>query len=245
LGEAQDSRTQGRVASVGAVIVAAGQSRRMSGLDKTFAPLLGRPLILHTLDPFLACWAIGPIVLVLAESNIGKGMALKEEGAIPQRVSLCLGGPRRQDSAKMGLMGLGDCDWVAVHDGARPCLDVSLLELAIGEAMKHGNAVLATPVTDTIKMADGSGFIASTPPRNALWAVQTPQVFPLSVLRRAYERQEGDATDDASLVEKLGVRVKLVEGSYDNIKVTSPQDLAFAELIISRQKGSHGASLRS
>ena len=222
--------------SVGAVILAAGQSLRMSGLDKTFAPLLGRPLILHTLEVFLTCPAIQQTVLVLADSNIEQGRALAQEGVIAGEVSLCLGGPTRQDSARCGLSALGQCEWVVVHDGARPCLDPALLEMAIAQAQEHGNAVAAMPVTDTIKVVDAQGFVSRTPPREELWAVQTPQVFPFSLLKEAYDLGGNEVTDDASLIERLGVKVKLIPGSYENIKVTSQHDLAVAEIILSRRQ---------
>ena len=222
--------------SVGAVILAAGQSLRMSGLDKTFAPLLGRPLILHTLEVFLTCPAIQQTVLVLADSNIEQGQALAQEGIIAGEVSLCLGGRTRQDSARCGLSALGQCEWVVVHDGARPCLDPALLEMAIAQAQEHGNAVAAMPVTDTIKVVDAQGFVSRTPPREELWAVQTPQVFPFSLLKEAYDLGGNEVTDDASLIERLGVKVKLIPGSYENIKVTSQHDLAVAEIILSRRQ---------
>ena len=225
----------GRV-SVGAIILAAGLSQRMSGVDKTYAPLLGKPLISHSLDTFLKSPCIQRIVLVLAEPNLDRGRSLIDEKGNSEKVSVCAGGARRQDSARCGLTALGECQWVVIHDGARPCIDPDLLERGISHALEHGNAVAAVPVTDTIKAADGEGSVIRTLSRRDLWAVQTPQIFPYSQLKEAYKHVEEEATDDAALVERLGGRVKLYLGSYENIKVTTPQDLSMAELILSRRE---------
>lgn len=236
--EPQTSHLENSPPSIGAVILAAGQSQRMCGVDKTFAPLLGKPLILHTLEPFQSCATISRIVLVLSESNIEQARALIREETSAHNVFLCPGGLRRQDSARCGLAALGKCEWVVVHDGARPCLDQERLERGISHALKHGNAVAAVPVTDTIKAADSQGYVTHTLPRGDLWAVQTPQIFPFAQLREAYERGQGDVTDDAALIERLGNKVKLYPGSYDNIKVTTPQDLALAEMILAKRRKS-------
>ncbi|MEE9199005.1 MAG: 2-C-methyl-D-erythritol 4-phosphate cytidylyltransferase, partial [Dehalococcoidia bacterium] len=154
----------------------------------------------------------------------------------PKKVSVCSGGRRRQDSARAGLSALGECGWVVVHDGARPCIEPDLLERGISHAMKHGNAVAALPVTDTIKSADAQGYVTCTLARRELWAVQTPQIFPFHQLKDAYDSNDQDATDDAALVERLGGSVKLYLGSYENIKVTTSLDLSLAEAILARRK---------
>ena len=222
--------------SVGALILAAGQSRRMEGVDKTFAPILGKPLILHTLEVFVECSSINRIALVLSENNFEAAKALVEEGRIPDDVVLCLGGSRRQDSAARGLSALGEHDWIVVHDGARPCLDPCILKEALKQAQCHGSAVVAVPVTDTIKRADSQAFVSGTITRDGLWAVQTPQIFPYSILKQAYNEVYQDVTDDASMVERLGIKVKLVPGSHDNLKVTSPRDLEIAEMVLARRQ---------
>ena len=204
----------------------------MQGIDKTFAHILGKPLILHTLSVFLNCPDIHKVVLVLAESNIEKARALLEGVDNSEKLTLCAGGERRQDSATKGLKALGPCGWVAVHDGARPCLSPDILHSALADARLHGSAVVAVPVTDTVKRADTDAFISATVPREGLWAVQTPQIFPFAVLQRAYREVSDNVTDDASMVERLGVKIKLTPGSPTNLKVTNPEDLKLAEMIL-------------
>ncbi|MFQ5874906.1 MAG: 2-C-methyl-D-erythritol 4-phosphate cytidylyltransferase, partial [Dehalococcoidia bacterium] len=162
--------------SIGAMILAAGLSRRMGGTDKTFALLSGKPLVLHSLEVFQACSFISRTVLVLAGPNLDKGRRLIDKRGYKERVSICLGGPHRQDSARCGLALLEGCEWVVVHDGARPCLDLDTLNRGISNALEHGNAVAAVPVVDTIKVADDEGHVVRTPPRQELWAAQTPQI---------------------------------------------------------------------
>ena len=218
--------------SVGAVILAAGASRRMGGLDKTFASLAGKPLIQHSLDIFMACSTIDQIVLVCSKSNLKRGKRLLECGGYSRKVAICEGGSRRQGSVENGLVALKECQWVAVHDGARPCLEPKALVEGLRHALEHGSAVAAVPVTDTIKVADGQGRVVSTPPRQDLWAVQTPQIFRYAELVDAYKRIDEDVTDDASVIERAGGTVSLYRSSYDNIKVTTPLDIDIAELIL-------------
>ena len=218
--------------SVGALVLAAGRSQRMQGIDKTFARILGKPLILHTLSVFLNCPDIQKVVLVLPESNIEKARSLLEGIDNSEKLTLCAGGERRQDSAAKGLDALGPFGWVAVHDGARPCLSPDIFQSALADARLHGSAVVAVPVTDTVKRADPDAFISATVPREGLWAVQTPQVFPFAVLQRAYREVSENITDDASMVERLGVKIKLTPGSPTNLKVTNPEDLKLAEMIL-------------
>lgn len=232
------SRDPGHEQSVGALILAAGSSQRMRGIDKTFAPVLGKPLILHTLSVFLECPEIQKIVLVMPESNLERGRKLIEEHVGPGRVALCAGGNRRQDSAARGLDALGPCNLVAIHDGARPCISLKNLQNALDDARDHGSAVVAVPVTDTVKRADSEGYVSAAVPREGLWAMQTPQVFPYGVLQRAYREVSEDVTDDASMVERLGVKIMLTQGSPTNLKVTTPGDLELAEMILrARAKG--------
>ena len=212
----------------------------MQGIDKTFAPILDKPLILHTLSVFLDCPDIQKIVLVMPESNMERGRRLIEEHISADSVTVCAGGERRQDSAARGIEALGPCGFVAVHDGARPCLSPGTLSNALSDAKRHGNAVVAMPVTDTIKRADSEGFISTTVSREALWAMQTPQVFPYNLLQRAYREVSQDVTDDASMVERMGIKVRLTPGSPTNLKVTTPADLQIAELILKARAAGPG-----
>ena len=140
-----------------------------------------------------------------------------------EKLTLCAGGERRQDSATKGLDALGPCGWVAVHDGARPCLSPDILQSALADARLHGSAVVAVPVTDTVKRADADAFISATVPREGLWAVQTPQIFPFAVLQRAYREVSENVTDDASMVERLGVKIKLTPGFSDQLESNQPR----------------------
>ena len=228
----EQDRGQGHEQSIGALILAAGRSQRMQGIDKTFAPILGKPLILHTLTVFLECPEIQKIVLVMPASGMEKGRNLLEGNGLAKRVNLCAGGDRRQDSAAQGLDALGPCDLVAVHDGARPCISQETLQAALVDARNYGNAVVAVPIADTVKRADSEGYISAAVSRESLWAMQTPQVFPYTMLQRAYGEVTQNVTDDASMVERLGIKVRLTPGSPTNLKVTTPGDLELAEMIL-------------
>ena len=130
-----------------------------------------------------------------------------------------------------GLEALGKCDWVVIHDGARPLVTTDLIDRGLEAARETGAAVAAVPVTDTIKVAGADRIVQYTPSRDSLWAVQTPQVFRYKIITEAYKQLTGDVTDDASLVEKAGYEVKLYQGSYYNIKVTTPDDLALIKVL--------------
>ncbi len=214
-----------------AIIAAAGESRRMGGIDKVFAPLAGKPLLFWVIDVFHRCDAVAQIVVVVNEPGLEHCRQLVAGENWSKVTDICAGGKRRQDSVLAGLNKLSRCDWVIVHDGARPLVTEDLIHRGLAEARETGAAVAAVPVTDTIKLAESSGIVRQTLPRQNLWAVQTPQVFRFDIIDEAYRRVAGEATDDASLVEQLGHQVKLYPGSYDNIKVTTPGDLALAEVL--------------
>ncbi|MFC1924101.1 2-C-methyl-D-erythritol 4-phosphate cytidylyltransferase [Chloroflexota bacterium] len=217
---------------VGAVIAAAGSSRRMGGEDKIFVSLAGRPLLVHVLDVFQRCTMVEQIVIVLNEGNLEKGRRLIEEYGFSRVIEVCPGGERRQDSVGEGLKRLEGCQWVVIHDGARPCISLDLIQQGLEEARQSGAAIAAVPAKDTIKIVGAEGIIQDTPPRESLWAAQTPQVFRFDIIREAYGSWEGEVTDDAALVEALGCKVKVYMGSYKNIKVTTQEDLALAEIIL-------------
>jgi len=216
---------------VGAVIVAAGKSQRMGEVDKLFALLGGKPLLARTTQAFQQCRLVDQIVVVVSgeKEEMCRRLVAGEEWS---KVSdVCPGGRRRQDSVAAGLKQLNNCQWVVIHDGARPLVTVDLIERGLEAAQETGAAVAAVPVTDTIKVTGDDRIVHQTPPRQNLWAVQTPQVFRIDIITEAYQKAIGDVTDDASLVEQLGHPVKLYLGSYDNIKITTPEDLALAEAL--------------
>ena len=214
-----------------AVIVAAGESQRMGGMDKVFATLGGEPLLLRATRAFQECTLIHQIVVVVGGDKEEKCRHLVAGEEWDKVSDVCLGGRRRQDSVAAGLKRIKNCDWVVVHDGARPLVTVDLIERGLEAARETGAAVAAIPVTDTIKVAGEDRIVRETPPRQNLWAIQTPQVFRMDIIIEAYQRANGDVTDDGSLVEQSGYKVKLYMGSSDNIKVTTPDDLALAEVL--------------
>jgi len=215
---------------LGVVIVAAGGSRRMGGINKKFAPLEGKPLLAWAVDTCHRCNLVKQIVLVLNDKDLTRGLKLKEERGW-SKVVTCLGGARRQDSVREGLKRIKYCDWVMIHDGVRPFLTLDLMENGLEAARETGAAVAAVPVKDTIKLADSEKLIKETLQRDRLWAAQTPQIFSFDVITKAYGKLAAEVTDDAAAVEHLGYKVKLYMGDYNNIKVTTPEDLALARII--------------
>ncbi|MCH8061179.1 MAG: 2-C-methyl-D-erythritol 4-phosphate cytidylyltransferase [Chloroflexi bacterium] len=229
--------------TVGAIVVAAGASRRMGGIDKIFAPLDGLPLIAHSLHVLNSLDCVKQIVLVLSEGNLDRGGELIASESMTKVTHVCEGGSRRQDSVLIGLNRLDGFDWVAVHDGARPLLTDDIVLRGLKSVVETGATTAAVRVKDTIKIVEEDGTVTSTPARDRLWAVQTPQIFAHDLLRNAHDRVKTGVTDDASMVEMIGGKVKVFEGSYENIKVTTPEDLILAEsLLKQRPARTHGAS---
>jgi len=204
----------------------------MSGVDKVFAPLGEKPVLAHVLDAFDSCNSIDQIVVVVSRANVERCRKLIAVEGWSKPIEVCAGGKRRQDSVAAGLGKLNNCYWVVIHDGARPLVTKELIEGGLEAARETGAAVAAVPVTDTVKVVGDDKIVRRTPPRQNLWAVQTPQVFRLGIISEAYRKAKGEVTDDASLVEQLGYKVKLYMGAYDNIKITNPDDLALAEVLL-------------
>ncbi len=215
---------------VGAVIVAAGTSSRMGGIDKVFVRIGREPLIAKTVNAFQNSPSIDEIVLVIARKSLGQGRKLVEQYGWTKVIDVCSGGLRRQDSVREGLNRLSDCAWAVIHDGARPCVSIDLIERGIVAARRSGAAIAGVPVKDTIKVVSRRHFVRQTPERHSLWAAQTPQVFRYELIAEAYRQPDTEVTDDAALVEKLGHKVEVFMGSPQNIKVTTPEDLAIAEV---------------
>jgi 2-C-methyl-D-erythritol 4-phosphate cytidylyltransferase len=214
----------------GAVIVAAGSSRRMGGTDKLLAPLGGRPVLAHSIAAFAGHPLIHQVVVVSSAANLDAVRALVAE--LAPHASVVAGGARRRDSVRAGLEALIDCEYVVVHDAARPLVTAAMIDAALEGAHETGAALCAVPVTDTVKRSDPSGRVSSTVTREGLWLAQTPQAFRAELLLRAHRTIELDATDDAALIELLGEPVKLVMGSKRNIKITLPEDLALARALV-------------
>lgn len=217
--------------TVAAIIAAAGDSQRMGGIDKMFAPLCGRPVLARVIDTFQKCKRIDQIIVVMSSKNIEQCRCLVALESWPKVKDVCLGGKQRQDSVAEGLKRLKYGEWVVIHDGARPLVTIDLIEKGLDAAKETGSAVAALPVTDTIKVTGADAIVRQTLSRQNLRAVQTPQIFRIDVIVNTYRHVFGDVTDDASLVEKAGYKVKLYPGTYDNIKITTPADLAMAEAL--------------
>ena len=223
-----------------AVVPAAGRGSRVGGeVPKQHRLLLGRPLIRHTLERLAAHPRIAGLMVVLAEDDRAWPGWRELRG---KPVQTAVGGAERADSVLAGLSALPDAvraqDWVLVHDAARPCLRHDDLDRLLDHGCAHDvGAILAAPISDTLKRDDGHGNIARTEPRAGLWRALTPQLFRRGTLQRALDAaaQAGIAiTDEAMALERLGLSPMLVEGAADNIKVTTPADLAFAEFLLAR-----------
>ena len=220
--------------SAGAIVVAAGSSSRMAGIDKIMAPLCGRPLVTYSLDAFERSPLVSRVVLVVPAEGVDSHRSLVDERGYG-KVEVVPGGERRQDSVRNGLDALGAVEWTIVHDGARPCIDAAIIEEGLRAAKSTGAAAPAQPLSDTIKEIDDSGMVVRTLTRDRLRAAQTPQVFSTPLLRRAHKQVRGDVTDDAAMIEMTGGSVMLFPGSAENLKVTTPLDLEIAEAIIRRR----------
>ena len=226
-----------------AIIPAAGAGRRMgSAVEKQFLHLRGIPILTYTMKVFDQCPAVDGIVLVVAPQ---KREILENEVLGPhpceKLLSVVDGGPERQDSVANGLRSIPpECELVAVHDGVRPLVSIDLVAAVLETAHHHGAAIAAMPAGDTVKQAENQKVVA-TLQRETIWLAQTPQAFHANLLREAYEKAARDrivVTDDAALVERIGVAVHLVHGSAENIKVTTPADLLLADSILAGRVGS-------
>lgn len=222
------------------VVPAAGSASRMEGLDKILIELDGIPILAHSLKTLNDCELVHEIILVTREDlmvDLGK---LCREFHIDKATKIMVGGAQRSESVLAGVREVrADADIIAIHDGARPFLSQEVLETVINEGRRTGAAAPAVPVTDTIKVAV-DGLVEKTLPRTKLWAVQTPQVFESSLIKGALEKvaeEKIPITDDCSAVEQLGMKVTLTKGSYENIKITTPLDLALAQGILQEEKG--------
>jgi 2-C-methyl-D-erythritol 4-phosphate cytidylyltransferase len=221
---------------VGVVVVAAGQGTRLGGeIPKQYQPIGGVPMVLRAVRPFAAHPDVAQVALVLPPADAAAPPAFLR-GLVGAGLVVVAGGAERSDSVAAGLRALGpECTVVLVHDAARPFVGRAVIDAVIAHARAGEGAVAAVRVSDTLKQAaaEDATRVARTIPRDGLWRAQTPQGFPRAVLERAYTAVpgEGGATDDAALVERTGVSVRLVPDSPRNIKVTTSEDLALAELL--------------
>lgn len=220
-----------------AIIAAAGTGSRMaSDRPKQFLQLAGTPIIFHTLKPFDLCDSIHEVIVVLPAEEAAEFLAQAGKRGLRKLARVVPGGATRAESVKRGLQAIrsATAEIVAVHDGVRPFVTVEEIENTIDAARRDGAAILATPVTNTIKLVEGEEIV-KTLDRRSLRQALTPQCFRYELLRRAYDQVDVNdplLTDESALVERLGQAVTVVEGSARNIKITTPLDLLLAEAFL-------------
>ena len=230
------------MSKVTAIIPAAGMGKRMGkAMAKQFLTLGDKPMLAHTLLMFQRSPEIDEIIPVLSKEDMeGCLRDVIEHYQITKVKTLVVGGKERQDSVRHGLQKISkDTAIVLVHDGVRPFVTPDMISEAVGVARKGECAAVGVPVKDTIKEVDDDKIVRRTLERGRLWSIQTPQVFPVKILKRAYEessKQKRYGTDDAMLVERAGGTVRVIMGSYENIKITTPEDLIVAEEILKRRQ---------
>lgn len=231
-----------------AIVLAAGSGRRMGGnIKKQYMQIEGREVIYYSLRAFENS-LVDEIVLVVSPGDTDYCQKeIVEKYGFKKVSHIVEGGRERYHSVAIGLNRVSDCDYIFIHDGARPLVTGEIIERAFSCVRKYRACVVGMPVKDTIKIADEEGNIASTPNRNLTWLVQTPQAFAFSLIKKAYDsliEQEEKLknaglviTDDAMVVETItGHKVRLTEGSYENIKITTPEDIVMAENFLKHRK---------
>ncbi len=224
------------MAKVAAIVAAAGKGERLkSKVRKPFVILGKEPILVWALRVIESCAQIEEIVVVVNQADLAKARSAVNKAKLKKVNKIIVGGKRRLDSVRNGLAEVSeDADYVIVHDGCRPFIDKKIVSSVIDEAAIFGAAIPCVAVKPTIKEVEKGDFVVATLNRQSLAEVQTPQAFKKEILTRAYEKAlaEGmDATDDAALVERLGIKVKVVEGSHKNIKITTPEDLKYAKML--------------
>lgn len=228
---------------VSAIVLAAGKGTRMNaGINKQFLTLKGKPILAHTLDAFERIPSVREIIAVISKNEYGMFERRILKKYRYTKVRAVPGGEERQESAYRGLLAVDpDCDMVMFHDGARPLIDRETILKSIEETKVYHATVVGVPAKNTIKVIDRHGVVSYTPDRQTLVEVQTPQTFDYDLIMKAYRTaiaEKAPATDDATLVERIGHPVKIVSGHYNNLKITTSEDLMTASAIIGlkRQK---------
>jgi len=226
--------------SVAAILPAAGSGQRFGdSKNKLFSSLNGDPLWVHSVRRLAMRAEIGRLILAVSEHDLGDFQEQASSVSLPLPVEFVIGGAERMDSVQRALDQIdteGQQSWVAVHDAARPLVSANDLDKVFLAVQQTGAAILATPVSGTLKRELGGGLGSETVDREGIWMALTPQVFRVGLLKQAYAKHNGrPATDDAQLVERLGHAVQLVKGSAENLKITFPEDLSIAEAILNRK----------
>ncbi len=220
------------------IIVSAGKSQRMNGIDKQFAQIGGKTVIEQSIAAFEKCESVLQIIVAVSESNLQPVQNLIEKMQNSKPIVVCQGAETRQKSVFNALKYVDkNAKYIAVHDGARPLVRPEHIEKTVKDARVFGAAVLGVPVKDTIKVCDG-GFVKDTPPRSTLFITQTPQIFAKRIYFEGvdFALEHGlDFTDDCQLVEAIGTKVYMTLGDYENIKITTPEDIAIANILFEKR----------
>ena len=224
-----------------AVIVAAGKGKRMgTEVSKQFLPLGGKEILTHTVETFEKAENVRDIILVTGEESLQDVKDMVQEYGWSKVVSVVAGGKERQDSVWNGLQAVpADTAIVLIHDGVRPFVTEDILNLSIETALEMGGCVAGVPAKDTIKVCNSENIAIDTPDRSTLWQIQTPQTFRRELIQKAYQKAKEDGfvgTDDASLAEYSGYPVKVIMGSYRNIKITTKEDLLIGEAFLKEEQ---------
>jgi len=211
------------------------------GVSKPYLLLAQKPILAHTLSPFEASPLVDEVIVIVAPGEVEYCQREVIEAFHISKVNQVLaGGKERQDSIWEGLKRVPpDCEIVIIHDGARPLATRRFIESSIEAARRYGAVVTAIPLKDTVKMVSREREVIETPSRHMLMAIQTPQTFQFALIRKAYEKAYRDGfygTDDSSLVERIGIKVRVIPGMYENLKITTPEDLILAEALLERRK---------
>lgn len=226
---------------VSAVIVAAGAAQRMGGVDKQQLMLGELPVVVRSVVQFCLSPRISEVVLVCRQEEIGDYLHMVQDFQLDKVSSVVAGGCQRQDSVFAGIAACSSqADFFAIHDGARPLILPEQIEGCITDALAYGAAAVGVPVKNTIKVRNNEGFISSTPDRASLWSIQTPQIFDAALYKNAMAQAKHNGrsyTDDCQLVEHMGHSVFISEGSYENIKITTPEDVILAHAILAWREG--------
>lgn len=226
-----------------AIITAAGKSRRMGGVNKMLLPLLGKPILAHTIERFEQCGAIDEIVIIASKQAIREYQKIIKDYAFQKVKQIVEGGETRMESIANGLRAIRKCDYVLIHDGARPFIKIKTVNKLLEEAKIHGAAVVGVKPKDTIQSINKDGFVLKTFDRSKLLAVHTPVVARYELVLKAREKAEKegilniDGYEDSALLARFGQLVKIVQGDYENIKITTPEDVYLAERILMSKKG--------
>ena len=222
---------------MGVAVPAAGSGQRLGGVRKAFLELDGTPMLAWALRPFLEDARVVSVVVALTPDDAAEPPGWLR--ALDRRIAVVAGGATRTESVRVAIAALpADVDVIAVHDAARPLVSAAVVGRCIDVAASGEGAVAGCPAVDTMKEVDARGRIVATPERGRLWHAQTPQVFPAELLRSAYARAVGTATDDAALVERVGGTVRMIDAGTSNLKVTHAGDVALAEALLRSASGS-------